>query len=61
MEPVELSGPLSTYQRRAREISLEQARLAFISARTTYQRLKALKRLENLRAAKPSNPLPRGS
>jgi hypothetical protein len=49
------------YERRSAEVQLEQARLAFISARTTYQRLKALKKLEDLRAAKPSSPLPRGS
>ena len=56
MEPVESSGPLSAYQRRAREIALEQARLAFISARTTFQRLKALKKLEDLRAAQSAAP-----
>ena len=46
----------NVFEKRAAEVQLEQARLAFISARGTYQRLKALRRLDELRAAKPAEP-----
>ena len=47
----------NAFEKRAAEIALEQARLAFISARGTYQRLKAMKKLEDLRAAQSAPPV----